>query len=708
MSNSLGKALTTVFVLGIVVSFSSLLFLVIFYNFSVLPSIPVIISVLVCAGFQLAAYLGGVVFQKRIWPAILCMLVCSVGTAWAGAVGPGALFGMPGTILANADKTFSNPLYLASMPVTIVGFGAGIAYFVLGVSSLLYDSHLTNRERENANAADAHKSPDKAAIYSHVTDMLGVTGELEAPDAAPVLVGETDEAVEEVAEETVPLDEEPAEPPVDEAEEEEPAAEESACDEADSTDETEVQKCAPDDALPEPDDGDASDAPVDEDGQPPEIEEEAPAADAGEISEETGEEPAAEAAEEEEAESAPVLDIPSTPTGSVFSRLTAKIATFFAVEQPEEVAEAEEPAAEKPLETEAEPSAEESSAEDEPKEDVPEDEPPEPEAEVDAGDAESEEAETAVDEAETREITGEDSADSVPDEGTPDCDEDEDKPAPASDDEAPNADAGVDADDTEDAEAAGEADAAPEAGEPEPGEDATHADTPADDADTVTDIEKATEVLEEKSDDTLESEEIPPFLAMRRSELLSDWAETPCVPVPLEDVAVSLETDRLRILRLDKTAFSALLQGIEEMEAATGLTPSGEQLDPHTLDTFDSLYTRALEDPQNYKWFAVWIITTKAENKLLGSAGFKGCPDGDGEVELGYGVNENHRGNNYADEAAVALCQWALLQQDVRAVTAETALANMEPENLVEKAGLKRVKETSTSCFWRLEKQEGA
>ena len=64
------KASTTVFILGIVISFSSLLFLVLFFNFSVIPSVPVIISVLICAAFQLTAYLGGTVFEKRIWPAM--------------------------------------------------------------------------------------------------------------------------------------------------------------------------------------------------------------------------------------------------------------------------------------------------------------------------------------------------------------------------------------------------------------------------------------------------------------------------------------------------------------------------------------------------------------------------------------------------------------------------------------------------------------
>ena len=548
MAQPLGKVSTTIFILGIIVSFSSLLFLVLFYNFSMAPALPVIISVLACAGFQLAAFLGGVVFEKRVWPPILYLLPCAIGTAWAGVMGPAALFGMPGTVFAGMGSGVSTPLYFATLPVTVVGVGVGVAYFALGVITLIADSQ--------AIQADRHAPPvpeetlDRAAIYTQVTALLCAPDE-DTPETAeppPVPVASLDDKASKAP---------PADGPTQDV------AKAAATERAENASEELGQINLP-------------------------------------ASETTGNEPLPAAGS---GGFAPL----KAAVGSILSQAAAKISTFFAVDTAEE------------------------------------------------GPVFSFEAATE----------GNMAGDRVP-------------ALPKPDTASENAANKNPMDETL-----------------LPAESMNDVLLPA-----AAEESCASGLAADKQADAQQAA----FVSENEDDLLANWADTPFSAVQTVDLAVALETERLRIVRLDKSAFAALLRGVEEMEGAAGLAPSGEQLDAHTLSAFDRLYSQAIEDPDNYKWFAVWVLTSKAENKLMGSAGFKGAPNEAGEVELGYGVNEAQRGSGYATEAATALCRWALLQKNVCAVTAQTDVDNIGSTRVLEKVGMARVKQTDNRFFWRLEK----
>jgi len=60
------------------------------------------------------------------------------------------------------------------------------------------------------------------------------------------------------------------------------------------------------------------------------------------------------------------------------------------------------------------------------------------------------------------------------------------------------------------------------------------------------------------------------------------------------------------------------------------------------------------------------------QRTLIGAGGFKGAPDANGEVEIGYGVVSEHHRRGYATEASRALLEWALQHEAVRLIAAET------------------------------------
>jgi RimJ/RimL family protein N-acetyltransferase len=63
-----------------------------------------------------------------------------------------------------------------------------------------------------------------------------------------------------------------------------------------------------------------------------------------------------------------------------------------------------------------------------------------------------------------------------------------------------------------------------------------------------------------------------------------------------------------------------------------------------------------------------WIVIAAGE--VVGSAGFVGPPNERGELELGYGILEEHRNRGYATEAGGALVAWALARPGVERVIA--------------------------------------
>jgi ribosomal-protein-alanine N-acetyltransferase len=71
-------------------------------------------------------------------------------------------------------------------------------------------------------------------------------------------------------------------------------------------------------------------------------------------------------------------------------------------------------------------------------------------------------------------------------------------------------------------------------------------------------------------------------------------------------------------------------------------------------------------------WVHGFAIRHRDRGAMIGTCGFTGPPDANGEVELAYGIDEEHQGKGYATEAAQALVRFAYGQQAVRLVRAHT------------------------------------
>jgi RimJ/RimL family protein N-acetyltransferase len=87
-------------------------------------------------------------------------------------------------------------------------------------------------------------------------------------------------------------------------------------------------------------------------------------------------------------------------------------------------------------------------------------------------------------------------------------------------------------------------------------------------------------------------------------------------------------------------------------------------------------------------WY--WILRQESEDRaLVGCGGFKGRPDPDGSVEIGYAVLPQYQGEGFATEAAGAILKWAFAHAEVTRVDARREPDMKASLKVLEKLGFR-------------------
>ncbi|MDZ4620622.1 GNAT family N-acetyltransferase [Bacillus cereus] len=102
--------------------------------------------------------------------------------------------------------------------------------------------------------------------------------------------------------------------------------------------------------------------------------------------------------------------------------------------------------------------------------------------------------------------------------------------------------------------------------------------------------------------------------------------------------------------------------------------------------------------------WGAWYVLRKEDDSVLGDIGFKGKPNEDQTVEIGYGFIEKYWNQGYATEAVKELIDWAFKTGEVETIIAETLLDNYSSIRVLEKLHMKRVNATEMMINWKIEK----
>ena len=109
-------------------------------------------------------------------------------------------------------------------------------------------------------------------------------------------------------------------------------------------------------------------------------------------------------------------------------------------------------------------------------------------------------------------------------------------------------------------------------------------------------------------------------------------------------------------------------------------------------------------------WTLGFAVVHRDDERVIGSAAFKGAPDDEGVVEIAYGIAPSYRGQGYATEAAKALLSFALERVDVKAIRAHTRPENDASGRVLTKCGFHQVGEVEDpedGLVWRWERMVG-
>ena len=163
----------------------------------------------------------------------------------------------------------------------------------------------------------------------------------------------------------------------------------------------------------------------------------------------------------------------------------------------------------------------------------------------------------------------------------------------------------------------------------------------------------------------------------------------------------SINSPRLRLIPCNLEMLNAGIAGDKELAQLTGFEiPSNwSEFKEMSLPYVKEKLHKA---PQDAAWWTYFPVL-KAGNVLIGTCGFKGAPDANGQVEIGYEVAPAYRGKGFAKEIANALTAHAFAQPQVSSVSAHTLAEENASVQVLRHAGLsfeEAIQDSEDGAIW--------
>ena len=135
----------------------------------------------------------------------------------------------------------------------------------------------------------------------------------------------------------------------------------------------------------------------------------------------------------------------------------------------------------------------------------------------------------------------------------------------------------------------------------------------------------------------------------------------------LNEVKMQLEniyTKRLVLIPYTREIATEILGGRYQLLYDLGISLGTGWPDAAELETVPKIL-KNLERVNEPSGFESWMIIVRPEMKIIGSTGFKGVPNEEGSIDIGYGIISQEQKKGYAIEAVTALANWALAKNEV-------------------------------------------
>jgi len=170
-----------------------------------------------------------------------------------------------------------------------------------------------------------------------------------------------------------------------------------------------------------------------------------------------------------------------------------------------------------------------------------------------------------------------------------------------------------------------------------------------------------------------------------------------------------MKSDRIKLINCSQEILEAILDGDDslakllDIRVPANWSEFGQPAFAYSLD-------KIKENPEGQKWWT-YLPIHAFKKVLIGSCGFKGAPDKDGMVELGYEVIESYRNQGYAREITNMLVKTAFGDDEVKKVWAPPAAKENPSASVLAKCNFTKIDEIEDEedgMIWRWERKRQA
>jgi [ribosomal protein S5]-alanine N-acetyltransferase len=164
---------------------------------------------------------------------------------------------------------------------------------------------------------------------------------------------------------------------------------------------------------------------------------------------------------------------------------------------------------------------------------------------------------------------------------------------------------------------------------------------------------------------------------------------------------VCIDTERLTLLALSIEQLEIYGSDMEVLGRKLGIPMLGDNRPIKILHSVDLILEKMYSAPvTDHPWMTYWLIIPKSEPAGAGVIGFRGPPDDQGKVVIGYCIDPSCQNRGYMTEAVNAMIEWAFQNLSCKTIVAEVVETNIPSIRVLEKVGARRVdKYDSMYCY---------
>ncbi len=156
-----------------------------------------------------------------------------------------------------------------------------------------------------------------------------------------------------------------------------------------------------------------------------------------------------------------------------------------------------------------------------------------------------------------------------------------------------------------------------------------------------------------------------------------------------------IETKNLKIIACDDEILQAAIDGNDVLASKINAIVEDDWTEFGELAFQYALNKLKVGEDEKYWW--TYFPIHKQDNKLIGSAGYKGKPTIEGVIELGYEIRSNYRNRGLATELVIGLIDNALKDTKVKSIIAHTLGHHNASTSVLKKCRFEKVDEMDDS-----------